>query len=256
MSTSTLTKKTSLFSEANTSGTVFTIDFDFSSADQQAILQQLQADGYSLLGYKGAKGDNQVTAGLPTWFVEPYLEMFGSVEIDYEPMYKVYVYNQASIGANTIIQMQAMSIPLPLGTAVTFNQDGTFSAVAGGAPAGIITVLNNRPANTLPVTVGLAAYVNGDYAPFCAFTSQPQNSVSMEPVENVCLFAAKTNQVSGSVVANAAAPGCTFDFDAASVNYNLQMVANTFGITNVPGALPVTQTSSGVNLSKLLNTPS
>lgn len=256
MSTKTLTKKTSLFSDLNADGTIFTINFDFDSADQQAILTQLQAGGYTLLGYKGATGPNQVSAGLPTWFAEPFKEVFGGVHINYEPMYKVYVYNEASIGANTTIQMEAMSPAIPLGTAVTFDENGSFTTVANGAPAGIITVLNNRPADTTAVTVGLAAYVNGNYQPFCAFTSQPLGSVSMEPIENVLLFAAQTNLVSGSVVANAAAPGCTFEFDASSINYDLLMIDNTYGITSTATGLPVTETPSGANLNQLLNTPS
>lgn len=235
--------------------TIFKIDFDFTSASQKAILGELQTAGYQLMGYKGASGPSQVTAGLPTWFVEPYGEMFGKVEIDYEPLYKVYVYNEATIGTNTTIQMESLSTEIGLGTAVTFNADGTFSTT-NNAPAGIITLFNNRPANTSNVTVGLAAKVNGSYAPFCAFTCTPQGSVSMEPNEKVVLFAAKTDLVSGSVVGNAASPGCTFDFNASDIVYDLEMIAHTYGITSAPLANPVTEISSGASLSKLLNTPS
>jgi hypothetical protein len=248
-------RKTSLFSNLNTTGTIFSMDFDFTNANQEAILKQLQAGGYNLLGYKGAVGPNQVTAGLPTWFAEPCAEMFGMVEIDYEPMYEVYVFNEANIAANTTIKMESLSIPLPLGTAVTFEQDGSFT-VSGSAPAGTITVFNNRPASTSNVTIGLAALVNGAYAPFCAFTCTPQGSVSMEPIENVCLFVANTGQVSGSVVGNATAPGCTFEFNSSCISYELAFIAGTLGITNAPGGLPVTETTSGANLSQLLNTPS
>lgn len=245
--------KTSLFS-ANASGTIFSIDFDFTTAPQKAILAYLQANNYSLFGYKGASGPNQVSSGLPTWFAVPYVEMFGNVDIEYEPLYKVYVYNKAIIGTNTTIKMEALSAEIPLGKSVQFNPDGTFS-VMGNAKPGVITVLNTRPAGTTNVTVGLAAKVNGEYAPFCAFTCTPQGSVSMEPNEKVCLFAAQTNLVSGSVVGNATAPGCTFMFNASNIAYSLEMIPSTYGITNAPGGAPVTEISSGASLVQLLNTP-
>jgi hypothetical protein len=246
--------ETSLF-RTTTSGTVFEIDLDFTSADQQTILSYLQVNNYTLMGYKGATGPNQVSSGLPTWFAVPYMEMFGQVEIEYEPLYKVYVYNKANIGTNTTIQMECLSVELPLGKAVQFNSDGTFSVIDGGTP-GIITVFNNRPAGTSNITIGLAAKVNGNYAPFCAFTCTPQGSVSMEPNEKVCLFAAQTSMISGSVVGNAAAPGCTFEFNESNIEYDLKMIASTYGITSASGGRPVTQISSGASLIQLLNTPS
>ena len=236
-------------------GTIFQIDFDFTSSEQREILQYLQKNDFKLMGYKGASGPSQISAGLPTWFAEPYAEMFGQVEIDYEPVYKVYVYNKADIGANTTIQMQSLSTEVPLGTAVTFNQDGTFTTESG-APAGIITVYNNRPSDTSNITVGLAAKINGVFAPFCAFTSTPQGTISMEPNEKVMLFAAQTDMVSGSVTGNAAAPGCTFEFNASNLAYQLEMIPKTYGITSAPGGAPVTETDSNQSISQLLNTPS
>ena len=58
------------------SATIFKIDFDFTSNEQKTILEYLQANNFKLMGYKGATGPNQVSAGLPTWFSEPYIEMF------------------------------------------------------------------------------------------------------------------------------------------------------------------------------------
>ncbi|AZA80530.1 hypothetical protein C1637_22615 [Chryseobacterium lactis] len=232
--------------------TVFSIDFDFTSSDQKAILQYLQQNGYKLMGYKGASGPNQVSSGVPAWFAVSYQEMFGTVEIDYEPKYKVYVFNKSTIGTNTTIQMQALSDEVPLGTAVTFHQDGSFSATSG-APAGIITVKNERGSGTSNITVGLAAKVNGQFLPFCAFTCTPQGSVSMEPNEKVVLFAAQTSMTSGSVTGNATAPGCNFVFSAQNIQYNLQMIAGTYGIESVPGTAPVNPVSSGESLTQLLN---
>lgn len=244
-----LVQKTSLFAAG---GTIYTIDFDFTSASQKEILQYLQENNYKLFGYKGATGPNQVTAGLPTWFVVKYMEMFGNVEIDYEPMYKVYVYNKANIGSNTTIKMEALSVEIPLGKSIQFNPDGSYS-VTGSAKPGTISVFNSRPAGTTNVTVGLAAKVNGEYAPFCAFTLTPQGTVNMEPNEKIYLFAGIENIVSGSVTGNAASPGCTFEFNASSINYNLKMIASTYGITSAMGGLPVTETTSGQSISNMLN---
>ncbi|KFF05316.1 hypothetical protein IW19_07125 [Flavobacterium reichenbachii] len=228
------------------------MNFDFTSAGQKDILTYLQKNNYQLFGYKGASGPNQISSGLPTWFAVPYIEIFGNMEIDYEPLYKVYVFNKAVIGANTTIKMEILSIELPLGSAVQFNPNGTFTVI-GDAKPGTISIFNNRPAGTTNVTVGLAAKVYGSYAPFCAFTSTPQGTVSMEPNEKVVLFAAQTNLVSGSVVGNATSPGCTFMFNASSIDYELEMIPSTYGITSAPGGLPVTQISSGASLAQLLN---
>ncbi len=65
--------------------TTFTIEFDFNSADQKAVLKELQTQGYNLLAYKGAVGPNQLTTGVPTWFAVPFGTMFGLVDIDYQP---------------------------------------------------------------------------------------------------------------------------------------------------------------------------
>lgn len=232
--------------------TIFTIDFDFNLSDQKEALRFLQENGYKLLGFKGATGPNQVTAGMPVWFAEPFGEMFGDVEIDYEPLYKVYVYNKATIGAYTTIQMQALSPEFSLGTAVKFQQDGTFSEIGDALP-GTISVLNDRPDGTENVTIGLAAKINGVYQPFCAFMSTPQGSISMAPNEKVCLFAAQTDLTSGSVTAQSTAPGCTFEFNANAVHYDLRVLPSTYGITSTADGLPVTNIGSGDSLLQLLN---
>ncbi|MEM9822196.1 MAG: hypothetical protein AAF985_14030 [Bacteroidota bacterium] len=234
--------------------TAFNIDFDFTSATQKKILQHLQNNGYKLMGYKGAKGAGQVTAGLPTWFAIPYMDMFAKVDINYEPLYKVYVSQQSEIGPNTTLNVSAMSKEFPLGTSLAFNPDGSFSIdTTNPAPAGTISLLNNRPSSTPKVTVGLAAKVNGNFSPFCAFTLTPQGSVNMEPLEKVCLFAAQTSLQSGSVVGQAAAPGCTFEFSESAIDYSLEMIPNTYGIQAAPGGIPVAEISSGASLTQLLN---
>jgi len=235
-------------------GTIFNMNFDWTPADQNAILVTLQNNGYKLMGYKGAKGVGIVSAGLPTWFAVDATSMFGLTNIDYTPVYKVYIFNEAVIGANTTITMQVESPEVELGTLVTFDQSGRFTTEPGAADPGTITVKNNQSAASNNVTVGLAALVNGAYSPFCAFTSRPQNSVNMEPNEQVCIFMAQTGLVSGSVSASSTAPGCTFPFDASNIKYDLEMIAGTLGITTRPTSLSsVTPTSSGANLAQLLN---
>jgi len=236
--------------------TTFAIDFDFTSADQKAILAQLQNQGYSLLGYKGATGPNQVTTGVPTWFSVPFSSMFGQVDIDYTPLYQLYVFNQGTIAANTVISMSASSNPTTLGSALTFNSDGSF--VAGGVsnvPAASLGLLNNT-SNT--VTVGLAGLVNlpGSkpcYQPFCAFTLNPANSIVMTPLETILLVASQTKLQSGSVQAAVSAPGASFTFTSSTIEYDLQMVANTFAITNQPGTAPVLPVSSGSTIGTIVN---
>ena len=233
--------------------TTYTISFNFTSTDQQTILQYLQANGYQLCGFKGAQGPNQVTTGLPVWFAEPFSNMFGNVEIDYTPLYEVYVFNEATIGEYTTITMDVVSTPQGLGTALMFNQDGSFSPGTAVAPPGSIVIQNNLPAGSPAVTVGLAAQVGGQFLPFCAFTSTPQGSISMTPLETVCLFAAQTDLQSGSVIAAAAAPGCEFPFNASSINYALAIADSTYQVIGTAGGLTVTAVPSGANLDELLN---
>jgi len=236
--------------------TTFTIDFNFNPADQNAILTQLQAQGYNLLGYKGATGPNQITAGVPTWFSLPFTGLFGAVDIDYTPLYQVYVFNKANIAANTVISMSAQSNPMPLGSALTFNQNGNF--VSGGVtnvPAASLGLMNNS-LNT--VTVGLAGLVNlpngtSQYQPFCAFSLNPANSIIMTPLETILLVASQSNLASGNVQAAVSAPGCTFTFNNNTIEYDLQMMANSFAITNIPGSAPVLPVSSGSTIGTIVN---
>ena len=241
--------------------TTFTMEFDFNSANQKAVLASLQAQGYNLLAYKGAVGPNQLTAGVPTWFSVPFGTMFGLVDIDYTPLYKLYVTTQGNIAANTTIQMQSISTELPLGSSQTFNSDGSF--VSGGVqnvPLDSLGLFNNRPAGTPPLTVGLAGLVNtpsgSQYLPFCAFTLNPQGSIMMKPLETILLVAAQQNLQSGNVQANVSAPGCTFAFSASTIQYDLQVLASTFAITNLPGTPSVLPVSSGSTIGTIVNSGS
>lgn len=239
--------------------TTFDMNFDFTTADQKAILAQLQANNYTLLGYKGAQGPNQLTVGVPTWFSVPFADMFGGVDIDYTPSYKIYVFNKSQIAANTTIEMQSISSAMPLSSALTFQQDGSF--VSGGVqnvPADSLGLFNNRPAGSPALTVGLAGLVNlpsgPQYLPFCAFTLNPQNAIVMTPLETILLVAAQLNLQSGNVQASVSAPGCSFSFSDSTIEYDLQVLPSTFAITNVPGKAPVMPVSSGSTIGTIINT--
>lgn len=233
--------------------TLFSMNFDFTSEEQKQILKFLQENNYKLVGYKGASGTNQVTAGVPTWFSMPYESMFGEVRIDCEPLYKVYVFNKSNIDINTRITMQALSDEIPLGTKVEFNPDGSFHTSPGGSE-GVITVYNNRPEGMPPVTIGLAAKVELQYLPFCAFICASQEAVSMKPSERVALVASQTNAAPGSMANQINNPGCSFTFSDENTIFDLQMTPTTYGIENIPGKAPVEPVPSGSSLVKILNT--
>jgi len=237
-----------------TSETIYSMDFDFTSASQKDVLKYLQENGYMLLAYKGATGPSQVSAGLPTWFSVPFGNIFGVVGIDYTPQYKVYVFNRATIAANTTIRLEVLSSEIGLGTSLNFTQDGSFTD-AGSSRPGTITIHNQRPKSTPNITVGLAGLVNlptgSQYLPFCAFTLTPLGSIEMAPTEQVAMMAAQVNLQSGNVQANASAPGCTFTFDSSNIDYKLMIQNSTYTITNQPGSKPVGALSSGAALSFL-----
>ncbi|RKI44548.1 hypothetical protein D7Y27_13625 [Corallococcus sp. AB004] len=237
--------------------TTYNIDFDFSSTEQTDILQKLQAQNYTLLGFKGAQGPNQLSVGVPTWFSVPFGHIFGKTDINYTPVYKIYVSTQATIDVETTIRMQKLSPnPIELGNSLTFNADGTFTAGGvSGVAKGSIGLYNNRIGGTPPLTVGLAGQVETpsgkEFLPFCAFTVNPQNSIAMTPLEQILLVAAQKNLESGTVQATAAAPGCTFAFSDSADTYQLMVEDSTFKITNRPKAAGVTPVTSGSLISMI-----
>lgn len=232
--------------------TIFSTVFDFTSEEQKEILRYLQVNNYKLLGYKGASGPNQVSSGVPTWFSMPFANMFGQLEIDYEPRYKVYIFNKEDITVNTTIMMHALSDEVPLGTNVVFNTDASFRSDSVGSE-GVITVYNSRPAGTSPITIGLAVKVMGQFLPFCAFTCAPQGTVSIRPDAKTALFAAQSNMTSGSVADHIINPGCSFMWNAENLMYDLQMIPETYGIENVPGKALVEPVSPGSSLVQIFN---
>jgi hypothetical protein len=222
---------------AVSAASTYTIEFDFRSAAEKAILTDLQKGKYQLLAYKGASGPSQVTAGLPTWFAMPFTNIYGDFKVNYTPVYKVYVYNEVDISEDTVITMDALSQEVTLGTALTFQPDGSFKIASSPAQPGAIKLTNNRPGGTTNLTVGLAAKINGVFAPFCAFTITPGGSINMVPHENVCMFAAQTSLQSGSVTASAAAPGSIIELVGSTQLYQLTIEESTFAVIGANGTV-------------------
>lgn len=235
--------------------TIYKTVFDFGSLEQYKILQELQVNGYQLMGYKGATGSNQVTCGLPTWFSESFTKLFGLIEINHKPLYKVYVFEESDIDSYSTIEMQFLSDEYPLGTALSFNSDGNFSVQKGAAPEGTITVLDNRPTESKNVTIGLASKIIGQYAPFCAFNSTAKDTVCMRPNDKICLFTAQTNIIAGYVVKNLTGLGCTFEFNPSDVQYDLKMTRMPWGITHNNPEKSVSTKYPHQSLIQFLNTP-
>jgi hypothetical protein len=201
--------------------TTFSMNFDFSTAEQRGVLRELQDQNFTLLAYRGAFGPSQIDVGVPTWFAVPFGNIFGETTIDYTPKFKVYVFSQANIAANTTIKTQVLSGETELGSGMTFMPEGDFVASDVSTPKDSIGLKNNRPAGTPQITVGLAGLVNlptgAQYLPFCAFSLAPQNSIVMTPRESILLVAARQNLESGNVQANVAAPGATFAFSQRTI---------------------------------------
>jgi len=233
--------------------TIYKAAFDFGSLEQYQILQELQFNGYKLMGYKGASGPNQITCGLPTWFSESFTKMYGQIEIDCEPLYRVYVFEETDVRTYTTIEMQILSDEYPLGTALVLNSDGSFSVQEGSAPKGTITVLNDRPTGSKNITIGLASKILDQYAPFCAFNSIAQDTVCMRPNDKICLFIAQTNIAEGSMVKNLTGLGCTFEFNSSDVQYNLKMTRMPWGITHTDPEKSVNTKYPNQSLNQFLN---
>ncbi|CAK8712641.1 hypothetical protein KKHLCK_01660 [Candidatus Electrothrix laxa] len=229
---------------------VYSINFDFRKKEQKRILEYMQQRGYKLLGFKGAKGDGQV-AGIPVWFSVPYIRMAGEVKNTYQSLYKVY-YVDSSMPSDKSIRMTALSEVVELGSKVTLQEDGSFSVEPGG-PKNSILFFNNRATDSETITAGLASFVNGSYAPFCAFKATPQKPLRMEPNDKICLFAVPTVIRAGSVAAHAVSEGALFELDAPHNCLRLEMKQKGDGFNPVSWGLPVAQVHSGDQLTQLMD---
>jgi len=221
-----------------------TMSFDFTNTAQNRIRTEAADAKKSLRGYKHAVGGTALEGGVPIWFSVPYTEMFGESIIKYDPEYTVYIDSNFTIGSDTTLSNKLQSPPVKLGDALTFK-NGVFTTAKNGK-AGTIT-LNREDRSEKDFAVGLCAKVDGKFQIFCAFTLQPENSISMEPKEEVILCSGGLDQ-SGSVTANTASPGCKFPLDASHEKYDLALVARSFGVTAAAGGASVTDVPANENI--------
>lgn len=205
--------------------------FNFEYPPQLEILEELQINGYKLLAYKGATGSNQIKSGLPTWSSESFIEMFGRIEIDHQPLYKVYVYEENDLDEYSLIEMQFQSDICPLGTIIQLNPDYSFSLISENGNKDSIKLIDNRPYDSKKITVGLASMIIGKFSPFCAFELCAQGEVIMKPNNKICLFTAQTDICRNQIVQNLTGMGCTFEFDEMHKQFNLKMTRMPWGIS-------------------------
>jgi hypothetical protein len=64
---------------------------------------------YTLYGYKAAGGAGQIKEGIPVWLTQDYKNVFGTMNINYEPKYKVYIGTKRKVAANITIVMNKLS---------------------------------------------------------------------------------------------------------------------------------------------------
>ncbi len=233
----------------STGTTGYTIHFDFRNKEQRRILDHLQQCGYKLLGYKGATANAQ-KAEVPVWFSVPYIKMFGEVHIESKPLYKFFC-TISPKNIHAMIQMDVLSEEIQPGSKVTLHADGTFS-IDSGAPADTVSFWNDQAPDTPDIKVGLAAFVNGAYAPFCVFTSAPQKSLNIVPNEKNCLFAVPTTMRAGSVAENALAAGCMFELNASDNSINMEMTQCDYGLHSVSKNMSTVKVNLGQPLRQVL----
>ncbi len=236
--------------------TVYRAIFDFGLTEQDEILKDLQTGGYHLCGYKGATGTNQITSGLPTWFSESFIEMVGLIEIEHEPVYKVYVYEESELKQYQQIEMNYLSDEYALGSIISLNKDGGFSIISSSAPKGCIQLIDNRQDGSKKIIIGLASKIIGRYAPFCAFYSSSQEVITMKPNNQICLFSSQTHIIAGTVIRNLLGMGCSFEFKSTDKFYQLEMTRLPWGIKQATPDDQITTRFPNEILGRLLNTNS
>jgi len=236
--------------------TAYRAIFNFNSMYQREVLKELKTNGYQLIGYKGATGTNQITTGLPTWFSESFNRMGDLIEIEHEPTYKVYVYEQSELKQYKQIEVDFLSEECALGSVISLNNDGSFTVLNNLAPKGSIQVIDNRDKDGKRIIVGLASKIMGKYTPFCAFYSSAQESINIEPNNKICLFTCQTFIGTGTVIQNLMGMGCSFEFCSTETSYNLEMTRLPWGIQQSDLKNNVFVKFPNQDLRRILNTKS
>ena len=124
---------------------------------------------FQLLAYRGASGPQPLRAGLPTWFAKSFCGLVGPIQLSCQPRYKVYVCRQTKFELGDVVRPDLLSGTLAPGATLVLDPAGRLRRSSEPAPAGSIALRNEMAAGTGAVTVGLAAPINGEYWPFCAF---------------------------------------------------------------------------------------
>lgn len=233
----------------------YTIEFDFTSSAQQAVLSALQQDGYSLLVFQSIPSleDAQQT---PIWLLQSFNDVFGVFTLTFTPEYKAYVTQGSVLGAENAHKATervgssfAMSNVVPLGTALVFNQNGSFTPDTRSAPANAIALRNAATAGSQSLTTGLAANIEGIYSPFSAAPIPPSTVVVTTPISNVVLGVSQYNIEQGHMKFSSYVQGAQLDIRAGQPLYTLSIDPTTKAVIGA-GTTTVEAVSSNV-MSKL-----
>ena len=208
----------------------YDIEVGFTHAYQRHLLTYLCQHQFQLLAYRGASGPPPLRAGLPTWFAESFCGFVEPIRLNCQPCYKVYVSRQTEFDFGDVVQPDLVSGTLTLGTTLVLDPAGRLRRSQEPAPAGSIALRNEMAAGAGPVTVGLAAPINGEYRPFCAFRSEPQQEAVLTPHDEVALFAAPSLLRPGALVSHLNAPGCLLTFAAHTPFYTLKYPDKSNGV--------------------------
>ncbi|SSC08837.1 hypothetical protein [bacterium endosymbiont of Bathymodiolus sp. 5 South] len=237
-----------------TPGNPLTISFDFSTSEQKILFQWLSDHDYKLYLYKASN----VVAGVglvPIWYSIPFTELAaGKIVISHVPTYRAYMAYTVASDVGDEIKVFTISDDVLLGTQLTLDKYGEFYET-GKAPSGQIEIISHE---TKLVQVGLSSIVSEPsekskpFSPFCAVTLPPQNSVMLEPRENILIFAGQDGFNTGSIQLETTAPGVIFPYSSEDYVYPLEMIPITYGIKSSVEDGNVKATSSEANIATLL----
>ena len=232
-------------------GFSYDIAVEFTRAYQRHLLTYLCQHQFQLLAYRGASGPQPLRAGLPTWFAESFCGFVEPIRLNCQPCYKVYVSRQTEFGFGDVVQPDLVSGTLTLGTTLVLDPAGRLRRSQEPAPAGSVALRNEMAAGTGPVTVGLAAPINGEYRPFCAFRCDSQQEAVLTPHDEVALFAAPASLRSGTLVSHLDAPGSLLTFTNHTPFYTLTMRDDSHTLVADWPTL-ATPVAAGASLARLL----
>ena len=232
-------------------GFSYDIEVEFTHAYQRHLLTYLCQHQFQLLAYRGASGPQPLRAGLPTWFAKSFCGLVGPIQLSCQPRYKVYVCRQTKFELGDIVQPDLVSGALAPGATLVLDPAGRLRRSSEPAPAGSIALRNEMAAGTGAVTVGLAAPINGEYWPFCAFRCESKQEAVLTPHDEVALFAAPASLQPGTLVSHLDAPGSLLPFTSHTPFYTLTMRDDSHTLVADWPTL-ATPVAAGTSLARLL----